>query len=107
MAVAKGQCAYNGRLIPGGEYVCLEVTGSADYVDREEKWKGLPPSTTKLKKLDVCIARIFHIIVSYDGLLQIPEKDPQKSWPRKCTGGDFKAVSARAISELLISRNSR
>ena len=47
IAVAKGQCAYNGRLIPGGEYVCFfGVTDSADYDDREEKWKGLPPSTT-------------------------------------------------------------
>jgi PAS domain S-box-containing protein len=63
---------YNGKVIPAGEYVCLEVTDNGCGMDEETKWRVFEPFfTTKFSGRGLGMSATLGIINSHNGALQL------------------------------------
>jgi len=63
---------YNGKAIPPGEYVCLEVTDNGCGMDEETKWRVFEPFyTTKFSGRGLGMSATLGIINSHNGALQL------------------------------------
>ena len=63
---------YNGKSIPPGEYVCLEVTDNGCGMDEEIKWRIFEPFyTTKFTGRGLGMSAVLGIINSHGGALQL------------------------------------
>ena len=63
---------YNGKAIPPGEYVCLEVTDNGCGMDEETKWRIFEPFyTTKFTGRGLGMSAVLGIIMSHGGALQL------------------------------------
>ena len=63
---------YNGKVIPSGEYVCLEVADNGCGMDEETKWRVFEPFyTTKFTGRGLGMSAVLGIINSHNGALQL------------------------------------
>jgi len=63
---------YNGKAIPTGSYVCLEVTDTGCGMDEETKWRIFEPFyTTKFTGRGLGMSAVLGIINSHKGALQL------------------------------------
>jgi len=63
---------YQGKDIPAGEYVCLEVTDTGCGMDEETKWRIFEPFyTTKFTGRGLGMSAVLGIIMSHKGALQL------------------------------------
>ncbi len=69
---------YNGKSIPPGEYVCLEVTDNGCGMDEETKWRIFEPFyTTKFPGRGLGMSAVLGIINSHEGALQLRSQPGQ------------------------------
>ena len=63
---------YHGKVIPPGEYVCLEVTDNGCGMDEATKWRIFEPFyTTKFTGRGLGMSAVLGIIKSHSGALQL------------------------------------
>jgi len=63
---------YNGKSIPPGEYVCLQVTDNGCGMDEETKWRLFEPFfTTKFTGRGLGMSAVLGIIKSHGGTIQL------------------------------------
>ena len=63
---------YNGKLIPPGKYICLEVTDNGCGMDEQTKWRIFEPFyTTKFAGRGLGMSAVLGIINSHNGELQL------------------------------------
>lgn len=63
---------YNGKLIPSGDYVCLEVSDNGCGMDNETKYRIFEPFyTTKFTGRGLGMSAVLGIIKSHGGALQL------------------------------------
>jgi CheY-like chemotaxis protein len=63
---------YNGKSIPHGEYICLEVTDNGCGMDNDTKWKLFEPFyTTKFTGRGLGMSAVLGIVKSHHGALQV------------------------------------
>jgi CheY-like chemotaxis protein len=63
---------YNGKVIPPGGYICLEVTDNGCGMDEETKWRIFEPFyTTKFVGRGLGMSAVLGIIKSHGGALQL------------------------------------
>jgi PAS domain S-box-containing protein len=63
---------YNGKSIPHGEYICLEVTDNGCGMDNDTKWKLFEPFyTTKFTGRGLGMSAVLGIVKSHHGALQL------------------------------------
>lgn len=66
---------YNGKVIPTGNYVCLEVTDNGCGMNEETKWRIFEPFyTTKFSGRGLGMSAVLGIINSHKGALQLHSK---------------------------------
>lgn len=71
---------YNGKAIPAGSYVCLEVTDNGCGMDEETKWRIFEPFyTTKFAGRGLGMSAVLGIIGSHKGALQLQSQLGQGS----------------------------
>jgi signal transduction histidine kinase len=63
---------YNGKIIPSGDYVCLEVSDNGCGMDNETKYRIFEPFyTTKFTGRGLGMSALLGIIMSHGGALQL------------------------------------
>ena len=71
---------YNGKAIPPGSYVCLEVTDNGCGMDEETKWRIFEPFyTTKFTGRGLGMSAVLGIINAHKGSLQLQSQRGQGS----------------------------
>ncbi len=71
---------YNGKAIPAGSYVCLEVSDNGCGMDEETKWRIFEPFyTTKFTGRGLGMSAVLGIINSHKGALQLQSRLGQGS----------------------------